>query len=207
MGGFIRGAFCGSRAVVLASATATLLSVSASGLAQPRPAAPLVPVVTALKGDDLDASIGPPVTAAFAPLQLSLTSGLFSQAGAFSGCASRGDASGNSLNGFATQYHSFIRLVPRLVLHGYSMMGCSVDAGMGGGLTYAVPLRKSLWLVPSAGIYVLPNSTGGGAAAPVTTAARVDLVKQLGWGGTLSFGLGGRFDSGRFEALHFGGSF
>ncbi|HET7545731.1 MAG TPA: hypothetical protein VFK05_37945 [Polyangiaceae bacterium] len=167
-----------------------------------------MPVVTPLKGDDLYAArVGPSVTAAFAPLRLSLTSGLFPQARFFPGCDSPADASGNAVNGFATQYYSFIRLTPQLVLHGFSTLGCAIDAGMGGGLTYAVPLRKSLWLVPSAGFYALPNSVGGGAAARVTAAARVDLVKQLGWGRTLSVGVGARLGSGAFNALHFGGSF
>jgi hypothetical protein len=85
------------------------------------------------------------------------------------------------------------------------MGGCAVDAGMGGGLTYAIPLRKSLWLVPSAGFYALPHASGG--SATVTTAARIDLVKQLAWGRTLSVGIGTRSGAGQFNALHFGGSF
>ena len=183
---------------------AALFALSASAHAQT--AAPLVPIVTPLRADDLFANQnGPTVAAAFAPLRLSLTGGLFSQAGAFSGCDSRTDASENSVHGFATQYYSFVRLAPQLVLHGYSMLGCAVDAGMGGGLTYAVPLRKNLWLVPSAGFYAVPSF--GGGSAFVTAAARVDLVKQLAWGRTLNVGLGTRSGSGQFNALHFGGSF
>ena len=190
----------------LASAVvAGLVSLSTAARAQPT-AAPLVPIVTPLRADDLFANQnGPTVAAVFAPLRLSLTGGLFSQANAFSGCDSRTDASGNSVNGFAVQHYSFLRLTPGLVLHGFSMAGCAVDAGMGGGLSYAVPLRKNLWLVPSAGFYALPYASGG--SAPVTAAARVDLVKQLAWGRTLSVGLGTRTGSGQFNALHFGGSF
>ncbi len=39
------------------------------------------------------------------------------------------------------------------------------------------------------------------------TAARIDVVKQLAWGRTLSVGLGTRSGSGQVNALHFGGSF
>ena len=50
-------------------------------------AAALIPIITPLRGDDLFASQhGPTVTAAFTPLRLQLTGGLFSQASAFSGC-------------------------------------------------------------------------------------------------------------------------
>jgi hypothetical protein len=183
-----------------------LSSLSGAARAQ-QAAAPLVPIVTPLRGDDLFASQGgPTVAAAFAPLRLSLTSGLFSQAAVFPACDSRADASGNSVHGFAVQRYSFLPLAPQLVLHGFSTAGCAVDAGMGGGLTYVVPLRKSWFLVPSAGFYALPSAAGGGSMF-VTTAARVDLVKQLAWGRTLTLGLGTRSGAGQFNALHFGGSF
>ena len=193
--------------VALAAASmvgATVLSATAR--AQQR-VAPLVPVVTSLKGDDLFANqSGPSVGAAFAPLRLSLTGGLFSQASAFAGCEARTEASGNTVNGFAVQRYAFLRVTPQLVLHGFSMTGCPVDAGMGGGLSYSVPLQKRWWLVSSAGFYALP-SFGGGTSSFVTTAARVDVVKQLRWGGTLNVGLGTRSSTGQFSALHFGGSF
>jgi len=220
MGGFGLGTSCTRKwqgVSAFACATSALLTLSAPARAQlnltastaaRQSTAPLVPVVTPLRGDDLFAArVGPTGSAAFAPLRLTLTSGLFSQASVFSGCDSRTDASGNSVNGFARQYYSFVSLTPRLVLHGYSTQGCALDAGMGGGITYTVPLRKSLWLVPSAGFYMLPNSAGGGAAARVTASGRVDLVKELGWGRTLWFGVGARLDYGNLNALHFGGSF
>jgi len=197
----------GLRNVGIASATLTAL-MTLAGVARAQPtAAPLVPIVTPLKGDDLFANQhGLSPGALFAPLRLSLTGGLFSQASAFSGCDSRTDASGNSVNGFAVQRYSFLRLTPQLTLHGFSLTGCAVDAGMGGGFTYTVPLRKSLWLVASAGVYAQPNF-GGGTSAFTTSAARVDVVKQLAWGRTLSVGLGTRTGGGAFNALHFGGSF
>lgn len=209
MGGLHLGQSCArdlGRISVAVATSAALIAFCAGARAQSTAAA-LVPVITPLGGDDLFArQTGPTVTAAFAPLRLSLTGGLFSQASAFSGCDSRTDASGNSVHGFAMQYYSFVRLAPQLVLHGYSMAGCAVDAGMGGGLTYAMPLRKSWWLMPSAGLYAQP-SPGGGASAFVTTAARVDLVKQLASGRTLNVGLGSRVGSGQVNSLNFGGSF
>jgi len=187
---------------------AALSAVSAS--AQPAPPARLVPGVTPLFSDDgLSGGSGAlPPAVAFTPLQLSLVGGLFSQASALPGCASRDDASGNSLNGFALQRYSYLQLAPRLVLHGFSTGGCPIDAGMGGGLTYSVPLTKSLWLVSSAGFYALP-ALENARSAMVTSAARVDVVKHLGWGRTLSLGLGTRQRSGasQFSAVSFGGSF
>jgi hypothetical protein len=171
-------------------------------------AAPLVPVVTPLRSDDALGGFGAPrVDAAFAPLRLSLTGDLFPIESQFPGCESREDASGNSVHGFALQRYSFLRLTPRLVLHGYSMAGCAVDAGMGGGLTYSAPLSKDLWLVPSAGLYALPPV--GLRPTLVSTAARVDIVKNLAWGGTLNFGLSTRQRTGnrQFTAVNFGGSF
>ena len=208
-GSFHFGPFCAHEWAKLQVAGATLVGLFSFSPAIPaqQTAARLVPIVTPLRGDDLFArDYGPRVSEAFAPLRLQLTGGLFSQASAFSGCESRGDASGNSVNGFALQHYSYLRLTPALVLHGFSMTGCAVDTGMGGGFSYALPLSKSLWLVPSAGFYAQP-SPGGGRGAFVTTAARVDLVKQLAWGRTLSVGLGTRSGSGQFNALNFGGSF
>jgi len=208
MGGFELGRWRarGLRTIAAGSGAFALLSALSVPARAQATAAPLIPIVTPLRSDDLFASQnGPAVAAAFVPLRLSLTSGLFSQAGAYSGCDTRAEASGNSVNGFAVQYYSFVRPAPRLVLHGFSSLGCAVDAGMGGGLTYSIPLRKSLWLVPSAGFFSVPMASGG--MPVVTTAARVDVVKQLGWGGTLNFGVGGRMGAGQFHALHFGGSF
>jgi len=197
-----------TRAVIAASALAAALTTPTLANAQPH-AAPLVPIVTPLRSDDLFASArGPRLDAAFTPLRLSLTSGLFAQGNSFPGCDSRTDASGNAVSGFALQRYTFLRLAPPLVLHGFSNAGCAIDAGMGGGLTYAIPLRKSWWLVPSAGFYALPTP-GSPTASRYTGAGRVDVVKQLAWGRTLSFGLGARVGSGNgtFNALNFGGSF
>jgi hypothetical protein len=187
--------------------------LSAIMFAPPAPAqiatAPLVPIVTPLRGDDgvlaQPGALSP--LAAFAPLRLSLTQGLFAQGNAVPGCASREDASGNSVNGFQVQRYSYLPLTPNLVLHGFSIGGCPLDAGLGGAFTFSIPLAKKTWLVSGVGVYALPG-LGGARPAIVTTAAHVDVVRQVDWGGTLTFGLGvrGRAGAGLFNA-NFGGSF
>src|SRR6187402_3582949 len=108
-----------SRIITVAASATALMALSSAARAQPT-AAPLVPIVTPLRGDELFAGQnGLPTTSAFAPLRLTLTGGIFSQAAAFSGCDARADASGNSLNGFAVQRYTFLRLTPELVLHGF----------------------------------------------------------------------------------------
>jgi hypothetical protein len=198
------------RRVVAWAGAAVGVSIAAPAPAQQQGAAPLVPIVTPLFSDDAlmrDRS-SLPVGAAFSPLQLSLVGGLFSQAQTLPGCASREDASGNSAGGFGLQRYSYLQLAPRLVLHGFSTAGCAIDSGLGGGLTYSLPLTKSLWLVSSMGFFTLPPLENARSTV-VTTSARVDLVKHLGWGRTLSIGLGTRQRTGasQFSAMSFGGSF
>jgi hypothetical protein len=144
----------------------------------------------------------------FTPLQLSLKQGLFAAGSTLPNCASREDASGNSINGFPVERYSYLRLTPRLTLHGFSSGGCAVDAGLGGGLTYAAPLGKKLWLVSAVGFYALP-SIDLAASAVVSASARVEVVKQLRAGHVLSFGMGTRNRTGAapFNAVSFGGNF
>jgi hypothetical protein len=198
-----------ARSVVVV-ALSLFAALFASRAAAQKATAPLVPVAAPVRADDgVSGDSGAlPVSAAFAPLRLSLVGGLFPEGITLPGCASREDASGNSVNGFALQRYSFVRLAPGLVLHGFSQGGCGVDAGLGGGLTFAAPLTKSVWLVSSVGFYALPPLDSARSAV-VTSSARVDVVKHLGWGRTLSLGLGTRQRTGssQFSALSFGGSF
>jgi hypothetical protein len=149
----------------------------------------------------------PPVST-FTPLRLSLSQGLFPVGNMISGCSSREDASGNSINGFPIERYSYLRLIPRLTLHGFSSSGCAADAGLGGGLTYAMPLGKKLWLVSSVGLYGLPPIDSA-LSAVVSASARVDIVKQLPAGHVLTFGMGTRNRTGAalFNAVSFGGNF
>ena len=188
-------------------------SLAAPAAAQPLAqidASPLAPVAQPLFSDDAFSADhgGLPVGATFAPLRLSLVGGLFPQASTLPNCDSRADASGNSIHGFELQRSIYLRLAPNLILHGFSSTACPVDAGLGGGFTYATQLTKRLWLVSSLGLYTLP-AIDEARSALVTASGRVDLVRRLGWGRTLNVGFGTRQRSGaeQFNAVSFGGSF
>jgi len=92
-----------------------------------------------------------------APLRLSLEASVFPDAHLFPNCASREDDIGNSLGGISTQHYWEWRFAPRLVLSGFTQIGCPVDAGIGSVLTYSVPLRDSMQLVLGAGLYAAPG--------------------------------------------------
>lgn len=196
-----------------ANGVATGVLLSAAALLSPnltqgqQTAAPLVPVVTTITPTDTQASASAPrVFGAFVPLRLSLTVGMFPMARNFSECRSLEEASGNFVDGFAVQRYTFLRLTPRLVLHGFSSAGCPVDSGAGGGVSYSAPLAHNLWLVPSAGFYALPTAFG---PALVTTSVRMDLIKRTNRGRLLTLGLGRTETRGRnpLTTLNFGGSF
>jgi len=147
----------------------------------PAPALAWMPAPTALQlrplfGEPTGDAQGLAAALAVMPLRLSLMSTTFPIAGALGGnpCASREEASGNTVNGFAVQRQAYLAITPQLVLHGFSSAGCPLDAGIGGGVTYTVPVSKSVFLVASAGAYSLPSVQPG----RVTTKgeARIDLV-------------------------------
>lgn len=126
------------------------------------------------------------------PLRLSLMSSVFplgSMApGDPFGCKTREDASGNSNAGFPVQRQVFLPLTSRLVLHGFSTGGCPLDAAAGGGVSYAMPVARNTWLVPSAGVYGQPN--GIVPTARVKSDARVDVIFRTYTGRTLGVGVG-----------------
>ncbi len=175
----------------------------ASPLAWAQASASAVPVATSLLQNHFgDRAGGAGDFSAFllsAPLRLSLVGSVIPKASGFPNCVSREDDVGNSVGGIPVQYDSELRLTPRLVLSGFTQLGCPIDAGIGAAFTYGVPLRPSLQLVFGAGIYVAPGQIGlfGGPQAsvlqylgslqalavqgprfdsPVNGAARVDLV-------------------------------
>jgi hypothetical protein len=116
-----------------------------------------------------------PPALAVMPLRLSLMGAAFPLVGAFGAnlCASRLDPSGNIHWGFPLQRRTYSTLAAGFVLHGYSSLGCPIDAGIGVGLTYALPLSRTLWLVTSAGVYGMPNALG---QPRLLSDARLDLV-------------------------------
>jgi hypothetical protein len=134
-------------------------------------------------------ALGP--LAAFQPLRLSLTSTIFPVAGAYPQCATLGDDVGNSSHGMPVQRFAFIPfapLVPHLTLTLFSSDGCPIDGGAGGGLTYTVPVQRSMWLVGNAGFYGVPGR-GPGLPPRTATDLRVDLVQETSPGHTLHFGI------------------
>jgi hypothetical protein len=140
-------------------------------------------------------------SAASLPIRLSLISAIYPMGPAFGvgGCSGSSVAVAGTI--FPTQPYTQIQLTPRLVLHGFSDLGCPgdpyapIDAGAGGGLTYAMPLQPSLWLVPSAGFYAVPGISG----APVRTVAGggLDLAVQSKSGRVFTTGVGVSTISGR----------
>jgi hypothetical protein len=124
-----------------------------------------------------------------APLVLSLEASVFPLAGAFPNCASREEDAGNSVGGIPVHHYVELRLTPRLVLSGFSQLGCPIDGGVGAAFTYAVPVRESTWLVFGGGVYGVPGQVplfGGlqtslsrgaqGRDSPVQMTGRIDVV-------------------------------
>jgi hypothetical protein len=126
--------------------------------------------------------------AASTPLRLSLASGVFPIASALPACGTReGNATGNFINGFPVQRYTFVPIGSRLVLSGFSTVGCPIDGAIGGSITYAAPLRPDLFLVAGLGIYGLPRY------APPTLPQRdlrIDLVRKLDHDRTIGIGVG-----------------
>jgi hypothetical protein len=124
-----------------------------------------------------------------APLRLTLEGSIWPRAREFPQCATLGDDVGNSVGGIPVQHYMEWRLTPRLVLSAFTQLGCPIDAGIGGALTYAVPLRPSMAFVFATGAYLAPAQLplyGGapsalsratqGLQAPAAISARGDLV-------------------------------
>jgi hypothetical protein len=181
-----------------------------------------VPVATTLpqtsvgdRGGDAGAFSG---YHASTPLRLSLEGSVFSKAGMFPNCIALEDDVGNSVGGIPVQHDLELRLTPRLSLSVFTQLGCPIDAGIGGALTYAVPLRKSVQVVFGLGLYGAPGQLPlfrglqssflqglRGQSSPINEAARVDVVWSTKDGhpyhvGTESLGLGR-------QGIRFGGGF
>jgi hypothetical protein len=95
------------------------------------------------------------------------------------------------------QPHTQVQVTMRLTLVGFSDLGCPGDpyaafhTGMGGGATYASPLRPDLWLVWSGGAYA--TRTGSTPATGLDMAWKVgDRAMSAGVGATAPRGRGVR---------------
>jgi hypothetical protein len=146
--------------------TVALAWSAAAGAQQPA-VAPGVPPVQMLAtpwrlGDASDEAAQLPLDIAMLPMRLSL-GGVASRGREYAGCVEAATANGSAPNGFLLQRSVAMRLVPRLALVGFSQTGCPMEASIGGGLVYTVPLRKDIWLVGSAGALVLPHAGPSGA--------------------------------------------
>jgi hypothetical protein len=158
------------------------------------PYTPPAPASVLITGATTDSSTLPP-NAASLPFRLSLLTTLYPLGPAFGvgGCSGPSVAAAGTI--FPTQPYTQLQLTPRLTLHGFSDLGCPgdpfapLDAGAGGGLTYALPLRPNVWLVGSAGGYGVPGHLGLPARA--AAGGGLDLVvQQQKSGRTLSSGIG-----------------
>ena len=153
-----------------------------------------------------------------APLRLSLEGSVVPIGGGFPNCGSREDDVGNSVGGIPVQHFAAFALTPRLVLSGFTQIGCPIDAGIGGALTYAVPVAHSIHLVFGGGIYAAPGQLplfGGMAPAWARAASgqnsafgmatRADLVWKTASDRTYNVGVE---TLGRgIQTISFGGGF
>jgi hypothetical protein len=162
------------------SCLAMLARVAAADDTTPSPATAMLPLLTPRR---LSLSPNEPTSSASSltpalvslPLKLALMGSVFPAMPGIMGedCRDAAEASGNTIWGFSTQHAVFVPLTPRLTLHGFSQMGCAVDSGMGGAVTYALPLDRDLALVGSAGLFAQPNPL---SVARIKADARVDLL-------------------------------
>jgi hypothetical protein len=147
----------------------------------------------------------------FAPLRLSLLSGIFPIGRSLDpDCVNHAEADGNMIHGMNVQRALFLRMTSKLTLNAFSSTSCVGDSGGGGGFTFAQPLLHNLWLVLSAGAYAVPAD--GNIPARVTSDLRVDVVMKRKSGNTLTLGLGaGTRSQGHTPStlggFHFGGTF
>jgi len=131
----------------------------------PTPASAMVPTPVALSlfppGEPTSNGGGLPPTLAVLPLRLSLMGGTFPIASALAGNPCLAQTEANSNWGFPVQRATYLKLTPQLSLTGFSSGGCTLDASLGGGASYVLPLPSNLWLVINAGLLSQPSLPGG----------------------------------------------
>lgn len=141
----------------------------------------------------MDAALPSDPSILFEPLRLGMMSEVPSQAATEPGC--RGHVE--------TTYALSRPLTPRLTLVGFSRAGCPIDSAIGGGLTYVVPLRPSVFFVTSAGLLLQPPY--GQRPLTIIPQVRADVVFDRGEGRSWSVGIKTNRQAG--PSFTFGGVF
>lgn len=154
----------------------------------------LIPVPIALTlqpllGEPLGAAGGLAPPLAVLPLRLSLLWTARPLGAVLPGdpCASREGASSNFQSGFPVQHQVYLAMTSRLVLHGFSKLGCPLDAKVAAGVTYTVPIAQGVSIVPSAGAFAKTSLAQGRVVT--TGQARIDLLMNMSNDRTLGIGV------------------
>ena len=189
-----RGAM--NRALLAACLVIGAVAMPAASFAQdpppPTPASAMVPTPVQLSlvppGEPTSFGTGLPPSLAVLPLRLSLMGDTFPIASALPGDPCLAQQEANSAWGFPIHRATYLRLLPQLTLHGFSTGGCTLDASVGGSVSYAITLPSNMWLVVNAGA-ALPAQHARGLADARRPARRpVDAAharsRVRGWSGT-----------------------
>jgi hypothetical protein len=169
--------------------------------------APGVPIVTPLVGPPTVSWLGPPPGDAtggpgydpyLEPLRLGLLEDV--PPSGDPSCRQTPEAMTASAPNVPTYYGTTLRLVPRLTLAGFSRVGCVMDGAVGGGLVYALPVRRNIDLALSAGYLFAPHAGPNGTPVSSGAHVRADLVFKRADGRSFNLGI-------RNRHLTFGGIF
>jgi hypothetical protein len=155
----------------------------------------------------MDAALPSSPSILFEPLRLGLMSEVAPLSATEPGCSDRIETTGSLTAmgpGTPMQYMRALPLAPRLTLVGFSRAGCPVDSAIGGGLTFVVPLRPSVFFVTSAGALLQPPY--GTRPLTVIPQVRADIVFDRGEGRSWSVGVRTDRAAGS-PGLTFGGIF
>jgi len=127
----------------------------------------------------------------FEPLRLGLLSQAPATGRSHPACADNNELLGASTgqSSFASQHVIGTRLTPSLTLFGFTRGGCALDAGIGGAIVHATPLRPNIWLTTSAGFLFLPQYNPNGTPA-MRTQLRTDVIFKQNDGRSVNVGVG-----------------
>jgi hypothetical protein len=181
--------------LVLPLAVAIALAAPAARADATSPTPSFMPVATPLTlrplfGEPTSQGTGIAPSLAVLPLRLAMLGSAFPRASSSPTDPLRcdPDSSGNSEYGFPVERQVYLAMTSRLVLHGFSRFGCPVNAVVGGGVTYTMPLAQGVSIVPSAGAYAKSSLVQG--RVPTRGMVRVDLMMHSSDDRTLSIGVG-----------------